>query len=493
MSITMFMKSERVQTLHAILVFSKESGVVRFVIAAIGGGMFPLFSYILRKKIDDQVPLTNNSESFNNWLNPPIPVYFQVYVFNYTNSEAIQKNGTNPSVTETGPYTYKEHIEKVDVVLENGTVSYRENKYYIFDREKSAGPESNVVIIPNLPVLTVVNFVRYTNATIKTLVNMLTYMDKPFKTLTVGDIIWGYKDPIIANLAKYIPKSMNVTLPKKFGIFYGKNGTDDGNYIIHSGTKDVNDLGIIKSWNGVSSLPYWNSPYCNMINGSDGTLFSPFKTKDSNIYIFSTDICRSVHATFDKKLTVHDIPVNRYTPPPDLFATGDIEPANKGFCTPNCLPSGLLNVSKCHQDAPIVLSQPHFYQADPAVINNVTGLKPDPEKHSTQLDIEPTTGLGLHLAKRLQINLMIEAIPGITISQQLDKKALPVLWIDENAEVDSETAKKFQDEVGIPMKVMFGVKYGLLSLGGFLVLLALLLLMRNAIVSETKRHGYESI
>ncbi|XP_014778407.1 lysosome membrane protein 2 [Octopus bimaculoides] len=464
-----------------------------FVIAAIGGGMFPLFSYILRKKIDDQVPLTNNSESFNNWLKPPIPVYFQVYVFNYTNSKAIQKNGTNPAVTETGPYTYREHIEKVDVVLKNGTVSYREKKYYIFDKEKSVGPESNVVVTPNLPVLTVVNFVRYTNATIQALVNMLTFMDKPFKTLTVGDIIWGYKDPLIASLAKYIPKSMNVSLPKKFGIFYGKNGTDDGNYIIYSGTKNVNDLGNIESWNGVSSLPYWNSPYCNMINGSDGTLFSPFKTKDSNIYIFSTDICRSVHATFDKKLRVHDIPVYRYTPPADLFATGDVEPANKGFCTPNCLPSGLLNVSKCHQDAPIVLSQPHFYQADDAVIKNVTGIKPDPEKHSTQLDIEPTTGLGLHLAKRLQINLMIEAIPEITISQKVDKKPLPVLWIDENAKVDTDTAQKFQDEVGTPMKIMTGVKYGLLSLGIFLILLALLLLMRNAIVSETKRHGYEQI
>lgn len=30
-----------------------------------------------------------------------------------------------------------------------------------------------------------------------------------------------------------------------------KNGTDDGNYTIYSGTEDVDNLGTIKSWNGV--------------------------------------------------------------------------------------------------------------------------------------------------------------------------------------------------------------------------------------------------
>ncbi|GAB1602937.1 scavenger receptor class B member 1-like [Argonauta hians] len=463
------------------------------VILAIGGGLIPLFMHILKNKIDEQVPLTNNSESMKNWLNPPIPVYFEVYVFNYTNSKNITTNGDNPVVTEAGPYVYREEIEKFNVTLENGTISYRENKYYVFEPNKSAGIESDVITMPNLPVLTVIHFVRYVNVTIQSLVNMLVFEDPPFKKLTVGDIIWGYEDKIISDAAKMMPKDLNVTIPKKFGIFYGKNGTDDGNYVIASGTKDVKNLGLIRSWNGISSLSYWNSPYCNMINGSDGTLFPPFLNKDSKLFIFSTDICRSIYAIYDKEMSVSDIPVFRYSVPPNVFTTGDVNPDNKGFCTPICLPTGLLNVSKCHQDAPIVLSQPHFFQADPDIINNVTGLKPDAEKHATQLDIEPLTGLGLHLAKRLQINLMIHGNPVIPVSMKLDKKVLPVLWINENAKVDEPSAKKFQDEVGTPVKIMKGVVYGVFGVGGLLLLVGLLLFLRNAIVQANQRQGYAEI
>ncbi len=35
------------------------------------------------------------------------------------------------------------------------------------------------------------------------------------------------------------------------------------------------------------------------------------------------------------------------------------------------------------------ISNPHFLNADKDILNTVDGLKPDPEKHETYLDIEP--------------------------------------------------------------------------------------------------------
>lgn len=54
------------------------------------------------------------------------------------------------------------------------------------------------------------------------------------------------------------------------------------------------------------------------------------------------------------------------------------------FCLFVCFFSPLLR-----QGAPVVVSFPHFYQADPKYINAVDGLNPNKEEHETYLDLQP--------------------------------------------------------------------------------------------------------
>ena len=83
-----------------------------------------------------------------------------------------------------------------------------------------------------------------------------------------------------------------------------------------------------------------------------------------------------------------------FSPPKQVFATAEENPDNAGFCEPKpCLGSGLLLLSKCRHDAPLVLSQPHLYDADEAAIKSIKGIHPDPTKHKTLLYIEPTLGV----------------------------------------------------------------------------------------------------
>lgn len=42
-------------------------------------------------------------------------------------------------------------------------------------------------------------------------------------------------------------------------------------------------------------------------------------------------------------------------------------------------------------DAPVYLSFPHFYDADPSLLTNFDGLKPDKEKHETYFMIQPVS------------------------------------------------------------------------------------------------------
>jgi hypothetical protein len=71
------------------------------------------------------VILKNNSDILDWWLRPPIDPIVKVYVFNYTNIERFL-NGTDAkiSVEEVGPYSYREHIEKVNVRFNDDQITF---------------------------------------------------------------------------------------------------------------------------------------------------------------------------------------------------------------------------------------------------------------------------------------------------------------------------------------------------------------------------------
>ena len=57
--------------------------------------------------------------------------------------------------------------------------------------------------------------------------------------------------------------------------------------------------------------------------------------------------CRSIYVTYKETRTEKGIKLYRFTPPPEVFANASINPENEGFCVPECLDSGVLDVSVC--------------------------------------------------------------------------------------------------------------------------------------------------
>ena len=49
------------------------------------------------------------------------------------------------------------------------------------------------------------------------------------------------------------------------------------------------------------------------------------------------------------------------------------------------------------------MSAPHYYNAYPALINQIDGIDPNQEKHDTFIDIEPRTGVAMSAHKRIQV------------------------------------------------------------------------------------------
>ena len=113
-----------------------------------------------------------------------------------------------------------------------------------------------------------------------------------------------------------------------------------------------------------------------------------------------------------------------FNPNPDLLVDLPVDCTSAESCTSDppeyhplenavnmYLPNGLLNVTSCtfsKYAAPTYVSHPHFYLADPVLLNQFhqdSDLIPNEGQHSSYLILHPETGTPLEMAIRTQINV----------------------------------------------------------------------------------------
>ena len=91
-----------------------------------------------------------------------------------------------------------------------------------------------------------------------------------------------------------------------------------------------------------------------------------------------------------------------FSPPEDMLSD------TTGFCDAGtCLPSGLLRISNCVMHQPLAISHPHLCFADQATKNNISGLHPDPRKHFTKINVEPTSGVVVRVRSLLDLKVWL--------------------------------------------------------------------------------------
>lgn len=421
-----------------------------------------VFQKAVDQAIEKTIVLRNGSETFASWKQPPLPVYSQFYFFNVTNPEEILR-GEIPRLEEVGPYTYREIRNKADIQFgDNGTtISAVSNKAYVFVQNMSVGDaQSDLIRTLNIPAVTAMEWAQ--QGIIQRIIRALlkAYRQEFFVTRTAHELLWGYKDELLSLIHPFKPD-----IPPYFGLYYGKNGTNDGDYVFLTGEDNYLNFSKIVEWNGKTSLSWWTTDKCNMINGTDGDTFHPLITKDEVLYVFPSDFCRSVHITFSDYESVQGLPAFRFTVPDDLLAnTSD----NAGFCIPtgNCLGSGVLNVSICKNGAPIILSFPHFYQADRSFVSAIEGMHPNKEHHETFVDLNPLTGIILRAAKRFQINVYVKKIDGFSQTGNIRTMVFPVMHVNESVLIDKEIASRLKSVINTTC-IISNIPYIVMALGMF--------------------------
>ncbi|XP_042182373.1 lysosome membrane protein 2 [Oncorhynchus tshawytscha] len=419
-------------------------GIVCASLLIIGIGLVvtQVFQTLIHNRLKKEITLTEGSRVFETWKNPPPPVFMQYFFFNVTNPDEFLV-GAKPIVSQVGPYTYREYRPKENVTfVDNGTrVSAYQPKTFVFLPERSVGdPDYDMITTINIPAVAVMNKVKdsfWKSSMVSIWMNSLHV--GMLMTRSVNELLWGFKDPLLSRI-----HPMNPEIDEYFGLMYKKNGSNDGEFVYHTGEEDFMNYGRVATFRGESELSLWTSEQSNMINGTDGSAFHPLLSKTERLYIFSPDLCRSIFMEFEKDVKVKGLPAYRFTPPRDVLASKEENPANEGFCVSpkECLGTGLLKVSVCRKGAPVVMSFPHFYLGDEKYSNTIEGLDPVREHHQTYLDLNPTTGVPIRASKRAQINILINRISGFPKTKFLNETIFPVMFINETVVIDDVSAAK---------------------------------------------------
>lgn len=97
-----------------------------------------------------------NAKSYELWKTPPVPLVFDVYLYNWTNpSNFSSQDFVKPILREIGPYRFREVTDKTHVRWnpKNSTISYRRKSTYFFDAEGSVGKLDDMITTVNVVAL----------------------------------------------------------------------------------------------------------------------------------------------------------------------------------------------------------------------------------------------------------------------------------------------------------------------------------------------------
>jgi len=464
-----------------------------------------LYMYILTQKL----VLTPGSMSYEMWETLPIPMYTKIYFFNCTNAPEVMENGTTkPLLKQVGPYTFREEHKKVNISFnDNYTVNFFQKKYFYFEPDMSNGNMDDEIFTPNMIAIAASDATRWPDSFAKGdypfMRNMMDssikmFDEKLFVKVRVGNLTFEGINSQMLHMGDDSPLGPIIqgNIPfDRFGWFYQRNGSEtyDGEFQMFTGEDDIYKVGQITSWNRKNNVGQFYPAPCDRLEGSAGEFF-PMDQSPTSVSYFTSDLCRPIHFNFKEETTVSDIHgykyqldggfINNstfngtnacYNPDVDLmvdlpsdYLTGGpakYRPFEGELNLP--LPNGLLNVSSCKYNAPSYVSFPHFYLADPVLLDQFhpdSDLNPNEADHSCYITMMPKEAIPLEVAIRLQINVLYRPFDGcpVEIFENVPPTFYPAIWFETHTVLADDMAGDLKMLEIVPE---LGTYIGMFSLG----------------------------
>ncbi|KAI4459875.1 scavenger receptor class b type-1 sr-b1 [Holotrichia oblita] len=398
--------------------------------------------------VDSMTTLRPGHFIYSFWAEPPLEILVKVYIFNVTNSNEFLAGTEKLKVEEIGPYVYQEILTNTDAVFDdNNTLTFTPTRNYKFRQDLSVGTEEDNMLVPNVPLLGVGSYITTASSFIKMAFNARTmFTEQEFRSLTVHQYLWGYSDSLIS-LGPFLNMKLDF---EKFGLLDRLTAREKNISVKVTLDKTIDQFGntmlpySILTYNGSPGLKMWNytdvegdktpdgNTKCNTIEGTfEAGLFPKYIPVNESIRLYRRAFCRPVTFNFENKTVTKDgYDVYRFRTDKNFMASGDNYPSNKCYCTKGkCLPDGFSNLSPCYYNIPIVISQPHFYNADEEIAQQIEGMSPNMELHDSTADVNPALGIPLEAQLRIQVNLHI-AENSLYKVKAFSNMMVPLIWLE---------------------------------------------------------------
>ncbi|XP_050453412.1 scavenger receptor class B member 1-like [Cataglyphis hispanica] len=404
--------------------------------------------------INYNLQIVPHSLLFSMWKKPPLDVYLNVYVFNITNPVEFLSGKEKLKVQEIGPYVYQEFLENDNITFnDNGTLTYIPRRTVTYVPELSVSdPTKDIINVPNIPVLGISSALHDAGFLVNyPLVQLITIMGaKPILNISVYDYLWGYEDSIVTLVSGIVPNFINF---QKFGLL--DRMYDEGENIItinlRKNANMTNEKGrylSIDKYNGSPGLAHWGyietegnetregNSICNTIQGAtEGIIFPTYIDKRAVFRVFRKAFCRALSIIFRKEVVSESgLPGYLYTLAKDFADPPDQNPDNECYCRKmkTCLKKGLSDITPCYYNIPVAVSLPHFLDADPSLLEDIEGLKPDRKKHESFAIVQQTIGIPIYLHSRMQTNLIMHPTGYNSKIAAFNGLTVPLFWSDLN-------------------------------------------------------------
>ncbi|RZC38172.1 sensory neuron membrane protein 2-like [Asbolus verrucosus] len=473
-----------------------------------------IFPKLENHLIAKETALEEGSKAFKSWKKIPFPFKFKIYFFNVTNPDEVQ-DGSNPVLKELGPYIY-EYVEfrKREILStneENDTITYIQRKIYYFNQEESGcRSQDDIVTILNFGIVSTAHKVNEIAPSVLSMVNdglpfLYPGIKNAFTTNSVRNILFDglpmsceseVVDMICQGLRSKMPPTVRaaennrdylvslfhhvgtiIILFVRANLRFQINGSDDGPYEIARGFKSTTK-GKMVSFKNKTALSEWGGDYCNKIRGTDLTVNPNLLTIPKRIHFFASDFCRSFSAGFNKKMEYLGLHTYKFTAN-DIFRSDEdcfcASEADDDSDLPSCPPAGTMHTGPC-TESHIIISQPHFLNAEKSLLTYAKGLKPNKDKHGTYIIMEPKTGLALVVKTRFQMNIFLQRFDAVDLLRNVSEGLFPFIWLEEGAVVPLPIVEEIRNNFS-KLKIFDILKYIMIISGIVLLGVSLILAM----------------
>lgn len=209
------------------------------------------------------------------------------------------------------------------------------------------------------------------------------------------------------------------------------------------------ELGVVKTFNYQTETGFYGKN-CDEVRGSAGEFYPPGQTKDNPLTFFNGELCRYLDLYYTDEQIVNGLTAYKYSGTERSVDNGTKYSEYSCFSKGERLASGLMNVSACRYGAPVYISFPHFYAADPSYLNYVSGMKPSKSDHEFYIALDPTTGVPVDVAARLQVNIHVQKFPYIELYEEAPELFFPVLWFEQKVRIPNEMIEDIRIAAKMP-------------------------------------------